>query len=411
MYVNLAIMAVFAVVYSVIAGRVERSMISGPIVFLLFGLVFGPLGLNIFDVESGNTEFRVIVDFTLALILFIDAANANLKVLRKNMKIPVRMLLIGMPLVILLGVIFGRYLFPGMPLFELCILATILAATDAALGKGVITNKAVPERVREGLNAESGLNDGLAVPVLFLFIALAIGSSNDQDHTSFALGLVARELGIGLVVGLGLTLVASKLADWCIDKGWLSDIWRQVFVIALALACFATAQSLHGSGYIAAFVGGLLFGYLTKSQTHELVHSAEGIGEILAMITWMLFGALVVGQAWLGLTWQVAVYSLLSLTVIRVLPMLLSLSGTGENMETKLFLAWFGPRGLASIVFIIIVADYDLPGFTTMAYTVACTVTLCVLAHGLTANAWARGFGRRSEAVESQASTKNSAKT
>lgn len=407
MYVNLAIVAVFAVIYSVVAGRVERSMISGPIVFLLFGLVCGPLVLNFLDVKSGNTELRIIVDFTLALILFIDAANADLKVLRKNMKIPARMLLIGMPLVILLGVIAGRYLFPGMPLFELCILATILAATDAALGKGVITNKAVPERVREGLNAESGLNDGLAVPVLFLFIALATGSGGEGDSSSFALGLVARELGVGLAVGLGLTLVAVQFANWCQKKEWLSDIWKQVFVVALALACFAIAQSLHGSGYIAAFVGGLLFGHLAKSSTHELVHSAEGIGEILAMTTWILFGALVVGQSWLALTWQVVVYSLLSLTVIRVLPMVLALTRTGENMESKLFLAWFGPRGLASIVFIIIVADYDLPGFTTMVNTVACTVTLCVLAHGLTANAWARGFGRRSEALESQASTKS----
>ena len=283
MYVNLAIVAAFAVIYSVVAGRVERSMISGPIVFLLFGLVCGPLVLNVLDVKSGNTELRIIVDFTLALILFIDAANANLKVLRKNMKIPARMLLVGMPLVILLGVVFGRYLFPGMPLFELCILATILAATDAALGKGVITNKAVPERVREGLNAESGLNDGLAVPVLFLFIALATGSGGEGANTSFALGLVARELGVGLAVGLGLTLVAAQLANWCKDKGWLSDIWRQVFVVALALACFAIAQSLHGSGYIAAFTGGLLFGHLARSHTQNCADSPVVLMKSIAL--------------------------------------------------------------------------------------------------------------------------------
>ncbi len=171
-------------------------------------------------------------------------------------------------------------------------------------------------------------------------------------------------------------------------------------MVALALACFATAQSLHGSGYIAAFVGGLLFGRLAGSETAELVHSAEGIGELLALATWVMFGAAVVGQAWAGMTWQVVVYSLLSLTVIRMLPMVVSLTGTGENMESKLFLAWFGPRGLASIVFIIIVASYNLPGYSVLVHTVACTVTLCVLAHGLTANAWARAFGRRSKALE-----------
>ena len=404
MYINLAIIAVLTFVFSAIAGRIERSMITGPIVFLAFGLICGPVGLGILNVEIGNVELRVIADITLALILFIDAANADLKVLRRNMKIPGRMLLIGMPLVILLGVGIGWYLFPGISLFELCILATMLAATDAALGKGVITNKDVPSRIREGLNAESGLNDGLAVPVLFVFITLAT-TGGEQDSTSLALGLVARELGIGLAVGVGLTLIGSQLADWCSRKGWLSEIWTQLFVVGLALACFATAQSLHGSGYIAAFVGGLLFGHLSGSSTHGLVHSAEGIGEFLALTTWVIFGAVILGQAWVGLSWQVALYSLLSLTVIRVLPMFLSLTRSGESLESKLFLSWFGPRGLASIVFVIIVADYELPGYTTLAYTVACTVTLCVLAHGLTANAWARAFGRRSKVLKAASSS------
>jgi len=405
MYMNLAILAVFAFVYSAVAGRVERSFVSGPIIFLLFGLLCGPMVLGILDMEINNFELRVIVDLTLALILFIDAANADLRVLRRNLKIPGRMLLIGMPFVILLGVLFGRLVFPELPLFELCILATILAATDAALGKGVITNPDVPSRVREGLNAESGLNDGLAVPVLFVFIALATATGGDQDSTSLALGLVARELGIGLAVGLVLTLLGSWLANLGSRRGWLSEVWNQVFVVGLAFACFATAQSLHGSGYIAAFVGGMLFGHLAGSKTHKLVHAAEGIGELLAMTTWIIFGAVIVGQAWAGITWQIAVYSLLSLTVIRVLPMFVSLTGTGESTESKLFLAWFGPRGLASIVFIIIVASYDLPGFSTLAYTVSCTITLCVLAHGLSANKWARGFGRRSKVLESSLSS------
>lgn len=397
MYINLAILAAFAFIYSAIAGRVERSIVSGPIVFLLFGLVCGPMGLGILNIESSDMEMRAIVDITLALILYIDAANADLKILKFHVKIPWRMLIVGMPGVILLGIVAGWYLFPDLAIFELCILATVLAATDAALGKGVITNKVVPSRIREGLNAESGLNDGLAVPILFVFIALATGANSDQDSTSMALGLVAQELGIGAVVGLGLTFVGARLASWCYQQGWWSDIWKQILVVALALACFATAQSLHGSGYIAAFVGGLLFGRLAGHHTHELVFAAEGIGEMLAMTTWVVFGAAVVGQAWTGMTWPIVIYSLLSLTVIRMLPMVVSLTGTGENLESKLFLAWFGPRGLASIVFIIIVAGYELPGYTTMVHAVVCTITLCVLAHGFTANAWANGLGRRSQ--------------
>jgi NhaP-type Na+/H+ or K+/H+ antiporter len=403
MYEELAVVAGFAFLYSALAGRVDRSMVTGPILFIAFGLICGPLGFGLLDGDIEGVEVRVVADITLALILFIDAANADLKILTRNIKIPRRMLLVGMPLVIALGVAFGWVLFPGVSIYELCILATMLAATDAALGKGVITNMDVPARVREGLNAESGLNDGLAVPVLFVFIALATGTGGDQGSTSLALGLVARELGIGLIVGLGLTFVGAKLASWCFRQGWFSDVWKQILVVALALACFATAQSLHGSGYIAAFVGGLLFGRLAGASTHELVHSAEGVGELLALATWVMFGAAVVGQAWAGMTWQIVVYSLLSLTVIRMLPMVLSLAGTGESLEGKLFLAWFGPRGLASIVFIIIVASYNLPAFSTLVHTVVCTVTLCVLAHGLTANAWARGFGARSKALENPA--------
>jgi NhaP-type Na+/H+ or K+/H+ antiporter len=264
----------------VISGRVDRSLITAPILFIAFGLICGPVGFGILDIDIEGTELRIVADITLSLILFIDAANADRCILRSNIKIPGRMLLIGMPLVIALGVDFGWILFPGVSIFELCILATMLAATDATLGKGVITNQDVPARVREGLNAESGLNDGLAVPILFVFAALASGTGGDYDSDYLALSLVARELGIGLVVGLGLTAIGAMLASWCFRQGWFSDIWQQILVVALALACFATAQSLHGSGYIAAFVGGLLFGRLAGSQTHGLTANpwARGFG-------------------------------------------------------------------------------------------------------------------------------------
>ena len=164
---------------------------------------------------------------------------------------------------------------------------------------------------------------------------------------------------------------------------------------SLALACFAAAQTLHGSGYIAAFVGGLLFGHLSREHTHKLVLGGEGIAELLAMLTWIIFGAVVIGQSWSGMTADVVIYSLLSLTVIRMLPVVIALTGTGEKLETKLFLAWFGPRGLATIVFFIIVANEHLPAESIIKHVVVCTITLCVVAHGITANAWARGIGRR----------------
>jgi NhaP-type Na+/H+ or K+/H+ antiporter len=271
----------------------------------------------------------------------------------------------------------------------------MLAATDAALGKGVVTNKAVPARIREGLNAESGLNDGMCVPVLLVFLALATGTSGEDGSTILALELVVREIGIGLAVAVVLTLVAVKLMTLSIQRGWFTEVWVQIPVVTLALACFTTAQSLHGSGYIAAFVGGLLFGHFAGEKTHRLVMAGEGIAELLAMLTWLVFGAAVIGQMWATMTLDVLIYSLLSLTLIRMLPNVIALTGTGEKLETKLFLAWFGPRGLASIVFFIIVANANLPSESVLAHVVVCTVTLCVIAHGMTANAWARGIGRR----------------
>jgi NhaP-type Na+/H+ or K+/H+ antiporter len=229
------------------------------------------------------------------------------------------------------------------------------------------------------------LNDGLCVPVLFVFIALAEASGVESDSTALALTLVAREIGIGLVVGLGITALGVAIIRWCWKRGWITEIWLQIPVVMLAITCFTVAQTLHGSGYIAAFVGGLLFGFFAKESTHKLVLAAEGTGETLAMMTWIVFGAAVIGQSYQYFTWQVVLYAVLSLTVVRMLPMFVSLAGTGETTESKLFLGWFGPRGLASLVFAIIVYNTDLPNKEILGMVVVCTVFLSAVLHGLTA--------------------------
>jgi NhaP-type Na+/H+ or K+/H+ antiporter len=305
------------------------------------------------------------------------------------------MLIFGLPGVIFLGTIIAALLFDTLSLFEAGILGTMLAATDAALGKAVVTNKAVPTHVREGLNIESGLNDGLCVPILFVFIALALGSGTEGGSTMLAIKLVIQELGNGLVVGLGLTAIGTWALKWCRNKGWVTEIWKQVTVVALSIACFSVAQSLHGSGYIAAFTGGLLFGFKAKEATHRLVLAAEGTGETLAMMTWFIFGAAVIGQSVQLFTWEILVYAILSLTVIRMLPIFLSLSGTGESTASKLFLAWFGPRGLASIVFAIIVLNKGVAGGKFVAMIAGLTVFFSLVAHGVSANPLANLLGQR----------------
>ena len=394
MYVELGILALFIFLYSIVAGRVERSAISGPIVFVIAGFLMGPFGLGWLKGDATSDDLRTLADLTLALILFIDAANADTSILKRQFRIPSRMLLLGLPGVIALGFGLAVLMFDGLSIYEAAILATMLAATDAALGKAVITNKAVPARIREGLNVESGLNDGICVPILLFFIALSVGGDGD-GHSTSALNLVAKEIGIGMAIGLSLAFIGAVLLRWCWKQGWVTEIWQQVTVVGLAIASFAIAQSLHGSGYIAAFTGGMLFGFMAKDATHKLVLAAEGTGETLALVTWMLFGAMVIGPALELFTWEVVVYALLSLTVIRVLPIFLSLAGSGESVSSRLFLGWFGPRGLASIVFAIIVINAEVPGGELLALVVICTVFLSLIAHGISANPLAKWLGRK----------------
>jgi NhaP-type Na+/H+ or K+/H+ antiporter len=386
MYENLAILAAFIFLYSIASGGLERTPINGALLFAAFGLALGPLGLGVLSLDVDREGLRTLAELTLALVLFTDAANANLGVLKRSIGTPERLLLIGLPLTILLGFGVGVLVFDGLTLLEIAILATMLAPTDAALGKAVVTNEAVPSNIREGLNVESGLNDGICVPVLFVFLALVTTTGAETSTPVLAMKLVAEEIGIGVAVGAGFTVLGSWLLKMFSDRGWITETWRQLPVPALAVACFAVAQWLGGSGFIAAFAGGLLFGGLTKHHKHTLLLAAEGTGDTLALITWVVFGAAVVGQSVGSFSWEVVLYAVLSLTVVRMLPVFLALTGMKLRTDEKLFMGWFGPRGLASIVFAVIVLNEHLTGGSIIISTVVCTIALSVIAHGLSAN-------------------------
>ena len=404
MYQDLAILALFILVYSAIAARVERTWVSGPIVFAIFGLLIGPVGLDLLSFKADGETIRTLAELTLALVLFTDAAGADLPVLRRTEALPTRLLLIGLPMTILLGFGVGVLLFEKLSLFEVALLATMLAPTDAALGKAVVTNEAVPNAVRQGLNVESGLNDGICVPILFVFLALATGKGGEGGTWQLAMVLVAKEIGIGLAVGLVLTTMAALLLKFAKGQQWLTHTWIQVPVVALAFGCFAVAQFLGGSGFIAAFSGGLLFGGLAKQHREELLLAAESTGDTLALITWVIFGSAVVGQAVGHFSWLILLYAMLSLTAIRMLPVFVVLTGLGVSNEGKLFMGWFGPRGLASIVFGVIVLNANLPNSGPIAMTVVCTIMLSILTHGVTANPWAKAYSARRRLAEGSAS-------
>ena len=393
-YNDWAILAAFVFIYSIIAGGLERTWLSGAIVFVAFGLLFGPFGLGILHLNVNSENLRAIAELTLALVLFTDAANANLTVLKSSVRLPCRLLLVGLPLTILVGFGVGRLLFKDFSLVEAAILATMLAPTDAALGKAVVTNPYVPSSIREDLNVESGLNDGICVPILFALLALATNQNAESSTAQLLLHLFAEEIGIGVLVGASFAVIGMQLRKFFSNRNWLSETWLQVSVVALAIACFATAQSLGGSGFIASFVGGLVFGSAAKTDKEDLLRASEATGDTMSLITWVAFGSAVVGLAIGQATWQTILYAILSLTLVRIIPVFLSLSGMALNLESQLFVGWFGPRGLASIVFAVIVLNENLPGSNTLAITVAWTVILSVLAHGLTANPLARIYGQ-----------------
>jgi len=397
MYLNLALLAGLAFFYSVTSGRLERTPVGGAVLFTAFGLAFGPLGLGWLKLDISAQGLRAIAEVALALVLFTDAAKANISVLERNIRFPGRLLVGGLPLTILLGIGIGILLFEDLDLLEIALLATLLAPTDAALGKAVVTNKAVPARIRESLNVESGLNDGICVPILFLFLTLAIGEGTNDRPLLLGMQLLAEEIGIGLLVAVVVTVNGCILLRSMGRRGWLTESWEQLPVVALALGCFALAQFLHGSGFIAAFAGGLLYGWLNKHRKHEYLLAAESTGDTLTMVTWVIFGSAVIGRAVGSFDWDSFLYALLSLTVIRMLPVLLVLSGTGLRPGHKLFIGWFGPRGLASVVFAVIVLNANLPGGDTITMTAIWTISLSVLAHGLSANPLiARLFSRTS---------------
>lgn len=387
MYQNLALLAAFLLAYSIFAGRFESRLLNGPLMFMLAGLILGPAVLGVLQLRIGKDGLKILAELTLAIVLFSDAAKADLKVLRAYEGLPLRLLLIGLPLTILSGWLAGIWLFPQVPLLELAILATLLAPTDAALGNAVVSNPMVPAPVREGLNVESGLNDGICVPVLLMFLALLV-EEQTRSPLSLASELFIEELGIGALVGIAMTLIAWLLQRYSAKHRWQAPLWSQLTLPGLAILCFATAQALGGSGFIASFVGGLLAGYLFTEQKHHLLEAGEEIASLLSVITWIVFGALVIPWAWGSITLNMWIYAVLSLTAIRILPVLISLTGTRFDGETRLFIGWFGPRGLASIVFAVMILDYPLNASRTLIATAACTVLLSVLLHGLSANPW-----------------------
>jgi NhaP-type Na+/H+ or K+/H+ antiporter len=382
---QLAVVALVLLAFAAVSGRLEGTPVTAPMIFTAAGLVFGVEALGLVDPDADGLAVKTLAEATLAVVLFSDASRIDLRALRSELGVPTRLLGIGLPLTIALGFLLALLLLDDFGWPAALVLAIVLAPTDAALGQAVVTLKRLPVRIRQSLNVESGLNDGICVP--FFLVALAIAQAEEGAiGNGEAVELVAEKIGYGALVGalagaLTAAVVVQAGRRWLVDGAWL-----QVVPLAGAGLAFGLAEAIGGSGFIAAFVGGGVFGGLRRGRGGEVSYLIEQSGAILGAVTFVVFGAVLLGPALGDVTWQIALYAVLSLTLVRMLPVAVSLLGTGARRPTVAFLGWFGPRGAASIVFaLLVVEEGGFPGDAIVLTTVFLTVGLSVFAHGLTA--------------------------
>jgi NhaP-type Na+/H+ or K+/H+ antiporter len=385
--------AVVIIAFAAVSRRLDGTSITAPMVFTGAGLVLGAKAAGLVDPSSSGATVKLLASATLAVVLVGDAARIDLRALREEFRLPARLLGIGLPLTIVVGFGAALLLFGSLGWPEALVLAVVLAPTDAALGQSVVTLPSLPSLIRQGLNVESGLNDGVCVPLFGIALAVA---STEAEITSVhhAVSLVGEEIGYGTLVGVGVGALAAAVVVFAGGRGLVEPLWLQVVPAAAAALAYSTAAAVHGSGFIAAFVAGLLFGALRHRVGGEVGYLVEELGALLGAATFVVFGAAFLEPALSGITWAVAGYAILSLTLVRMLPVAFAMLGTDARPPTVAFLGWFGPRGLASIVFAVLIVEESgtLPHEGLLLTTIYATVGLSVLVHGVSAAPLARRY-------------------
>lgn len=391
---SLAVITAGFLLYSLISGRLKATIITAPMVLTAFGLIVGTAGMSIVGVDTKHSAIHLVAEITLILVLFTDAARIDISRLRRDHNLPVRMLLIGLPLTIIAGTLLARLLFPSFQFWEAALLAALLAPTDAALGQAVISAKAVPVRIRQAINVESGLNDGIALPAVLLFAALA-SAANDVPEAGEWIRFGVLQLTLGPLIGVIVGFLGARLIDTASERAWVETSFQGIAILSLAILIYVSAELIGGNGFIAAFIGGMVFGNTIRHPCTFLFEFMETEGQLLMLITFLVFGAVLLPEGFEHISPMVLLYSVLSLTVIRMLPIALSLLGSRLRAPTVLFLGWFGPRGLASILFVLLILEEaDVPHYTEILATTVVTVALSILLHGMTAAPFARVYGR-----------------
>jgi NhaP-type Na+/H+ or K+/H+ antiporter len=384
---------------ALVSRRLSPTVVSGPMLLVAAGLAYGPVGLDLLDISHDAEAVKLLLEVALVAVLFTDAAGVRWSALRRDDALPLRLLALGLPLTMLLGTIGAWVLLPGLTVWELALVAVILAPTDAALGRPAIADPRVPATVRQGLNVEGGLNDGIALPFFVVLLAAATGDAGGAGAGE----VFALALGLSTAVGLAVGWLGARLLAWSTVHGWVGAEWRRVPALAFAALGYAVTVSMGGSGFIAAWVAGLAFGVVWRRTMPPAAAATEGptsvvglseeLGNLLVGLSFFVFGAVLLGPALSAIDWRTALYAVLSLTVVRMVPVAAALAGSRFRLPTVLYVGWFGPRGLASIVFALLLLHDGPPSADVIVDVVALTVGLSVVLHGATAAWAARSYG------------------
>jgi NhaP-type Na+/H+ or K+/H+ antiporter len=380
--------------YSLFSRRLEGTILTIPMVFSVAGIVLAAAAPENVQREVGGEPWLIIAEIALVLVLFTGATRINLRVLRGRMQLPGRLLVIGLPLNISLGALVAALVLPDLSLWEAGALACILAPTDTGLAELIVRSPRVPVSIREALNAESGLSDGLVVPFFMLFVSLIRADASGPG--SVFLHFAVQQIIYGIPIGAAIGFVGGWLLGLARLRRWASAPFQQIAIIALAPLCLIIAKPIGTSPFITAFVAGLALQLGFREASDGVVEFSENEGRLLDMFVFFLFGT-VAGSALGEIHLAPALYAVLSLTLVRMLPVALSMIGTHLSAASVVFMGWFGPRGLASIVLglVAVEQEVDMAGASLVTLGVLATVLLSVFAHGLSASPGIRLYARQ----------------
>ena len=392
-YLVIAFIGALFLIYSLTLRQLEKTEVTGPMFFVIGGITLANLVPNNGgELKAGVDLLLPFIELTLSIFLFSDAAKSKLSVLRHSFQYPGLLLFIALPLTLLLGIAVGLFLFAELSLIQAALIAIILTPTDAALSKGLLSSSEVPEKIREGINTESGLNDGLCVPVFLIFILLA-KNPESAITTSHVVSVFSRELGIALLVAITSISIFIPSLNFAMRRHYFAQNTSPFLLLGFAMAVFSVTQYLHGSGFIAVFVAGLLFDkFSTKTVRTELIEDSEHIADFTSLMIWCLFGYACAYLVLPKLNFEIVTYALLSTTLIRIIPVMLSLLFTSLNLKERFTFAWFGPRGLASIVFTLMVIDEQIENKFQIASIAMTTILFSVFIHGISTKPIADSF-------------------